>query len=239
MPLDEKKAADVAAPVETGEQFQRMSPRDKAVTTACWILLLGVVAIHLALFIQGQLNKISFGTFIAVELAVLGYLLKVFVQYTHAPTLYLIIIFKLAKGALFLTLAIVVYVLSNNNLPVEFQKLMDFLRVHPGNRFFQMLAAKVANITEIQMIHAAIGTCIYSLFSLVEGTGLAFRITWAGWLSIGESVFFIPLECRELLKNFSWYMLGVMLCNVVIVWYLYVNKERLFHHHHPHKAAAK
>jgi uncharacterized membrane protein (DUF2068 family) len=235
MPLDEKKPIDAVAPVETEEQFERMTKRDKAVTTACWILLLGIVAIHLTLFIQGNLNRISFGAFVVAELVILGYLLKVFVQYTHAPTLYLIIIFKLAKGALFLTLAIVVYVLSDNNLPVEFEKVMEFLRVHPGNRFFQMLAAKVANITEIQMIHAAIGTCIYSLFSLVEGTGLAFRITWAGWLSIGESTFFIPLECRELLKNFSWYMLAVMLCNVVIVWYLYQNRERLFQHHHHHR----
>jgi uncharacterized membrane protein (DUF2068 family) len=149
-----------------------------------------------------------------------------------APTLYLIVAFKILKGALFLTLAIVVYVLSDNNLPVEFQRLMDFLRIHPGNRFFQMLAAKVANITELQMIHAAIGTCVYSLFSLVEGIGLSFRATWAGWLSIGESAFFIPIECRELLKNFSWYLFAVTLCNILMVWYLFQNRERLFHHHH-------
>jgi uncharacterized membrane protein (DUF2068 family) len=158
----------------------------------------------------------------------------------RAPTLYLIIVFKLLKGLSFLTLAIVVYALSDNNLPVEFKKLMEFLRVHPGNRFFQMLTEKVANITEVQMVHAAIGTCIYSLFSLVEGTGMAFRAGWAGWMAIGESAFFIPLECRELLKSFSWYMLAVMLCNVVIVWYLYEYKDRLFHHHHHHhKPAAK
>src|SRR5882757_5964187 len=82
----------------------------------------------------------------------------------RAPTLYLIIIFKLLKGALFTTMAIVVYCLSDNNLPQEFQHLMDLLRIHPGNRFWQMLAEKVANVTEIQMLHAAIGTLIYSLF---------------------------------------------------------------------------
>jgi uncharacterized membrane protein (DUF2068 family) len=157
----------------------------------------------------------------------------------RAFTLYAIIVFKLLKGSLFMTSAIVIYALSDNNLPVEFQKLMEFLRIHPGNRFFQMLAAKVGNITEIQMVHAAIGTCIYSMFSLVEGTGMAFRAGWAGWMAIGESAFFIPLECRELLKNFSWYMLAVMLCNVVIVWYLYKYKDILFHHHHPHKHVSK
>ncbi|MDB6059554.1 MAG: conserved rane protein of unknown function [Verrucomicrobiales bacterium] len=152
----------------------------------------------------------------------------------RAITLYLIIIFKIIKGSLFLTLSIVVYALSDNNLPVEFQRLMEFLRIHPGNRFFQMLAEKVGNITETQMVHAAVGTCIYSMFSLIEGTGMAFRAGWAGWMAIGESAFFIPLECRELLKHFSWYMFAVMLCNVVIVWYLFKYKDILFHHHHHH-----
>lgn len=152
----------------------------------------------------------------------------------RAPTLYAIAVFKLLKGLSFVALAVVIYKLSDNDLPADFKRLMDFLRIHPANRFFQMLAAKVANITEVQMIHAAIGTCAYSLFSLVEGVGLSFRVSWAGWMTIGESAFFIPLECRELLKSFSWSMLAVMLCNVVILWYLFQNRNRLFHHHHHH-----
>ena len=42
----------------------------------------------------------------------------------RAFTLYAIIAFKLLKGSLFLTLAITVYVLSDNNLPEEFKRLM-------------------------------------------------------------------------------------------------------------------
>jgi uncharacterized membrane protein (DUF2068 family) len=157
----------------------------------------------------------------------------------RAPTLYAIAVFKLLKGLSFLALAVVVYNLSDNDLPADFQKLMEFMRIHPANRFFQMLAARVANITEVQMIHAAIGTCCYSLFSLVEGVGLSFRVSWAGWMTIGESAFFIPLECREILKNFTWSMMAVMLCNVAILWYLYQNKERLFHHHHHHHKSVR
>jgi len=36
-------------------------------------------------------------------------------------------------------------------------------------------------------------TLVYSLFSLVEGIGLI-SVSWAGWLAIGESAFFIPIE---------------------------------------------
>jgi uncharacterized membrane protein (DUF2068 family) len=80
----------------------------------------------------------------------------------------------------------------------------------------------------------ATGTLLYSLFSLVEGIGLMFRAPWAGWLAIGESAFFIPIEVRELVHrpHFSWVVFSVLVINVIIVWYLLQNRKRLFHHHH-------
>ena len=152
----------------------------------------------------------------------------------RAPTLYGIIGFKLLKGALFLTLAITAYTLSDNNLPADFQKLMEFLRVHPANKFFIHLAERVGRLTETNLLWTAAGTLVYSMFSLVEGVGLIFRVSWAGWLAIGESAFFVPIEIYELTRRgkFNWYLLVVLVINVIIVWYLFVNRHRLFRHHH-------
>jgi len=152
----------------------------------------------------------------------------------RAPTLYGIIVFKLLKGALFLTLAITVYTLSDNDLPREFARLMRWLKVHPGNQFFSMLATRVGQLTEANMLWAAAGTFFYSLFSLVEGVGLIFRVSWAGWLAIGESVFFIPIELYDLLRNFSWTIFGVLAINIIIAVYLLRNRDRLFRHHRHH-----
>ena len=155
-----------------------------------------------------------------------------------APTLYGIIIFKLVKGSLFLGAAFALYCLSDNNLPDEFQRLMDWLRVHPGNQFFQNLAVKVGHLSEVKVLWAAFGTLVYSLFSLVEGIGMIFRITWAGWLAIGESAFFIPIEIYELMRpgKFSWWLAAILVINIIIVWYLFRNRDRLFRHH-PHPPA--
>src|SRR5580765_6461730 len=112
----------------------------------------------------------------------------------HAPTFYGIIVFKLVKGMAFLALAIVLYCLSDNNLPQEYrdflnepvvQSILHVLRVHPGNKFFTHLAEQVGQLTEANVLWAAAGTCFYSLFSLVEGTGMIFRVSWAGWMAIG------------------------------------------------------
>ena len=151
----------------------------------------------------------------------------------RAPTLYAIIAFKLLKGALFIALAFVAYTLSDNNLPQEFQKLLHFLQVTPANKFFAHLAERVGHLTENDLLWTALGTVIYSCFSLVEGVGMIFRQGWAGWLAIGEAAFFIPIEVYELTKKdrFSWGLFVVLILNILIVWYLLKNRHQLFKHH--------
>lgn len=154
----------------------------------------------------------------------------------RAPTLYAIAAIKLIKGALLLLLALGVYSLSDNNLPEEFRGLLRFLHLDPEQKFFADLATRIGKITPANIYWVAAGTAFYSLFSLVEGVGLTFRITWAAWMAIGESGFFIPIEVYELVKGFSLTVFIILAVNIVIVWYLLQNRRRLFHHHH-HPAA--
>jgi uncharacterized membrane protein (DUF2068 family) len=149
----------------------------------------------------------------------------------RAPTLYAIIAMKLLKGLLFVILAFVAYTLSDNDLPYEYRRLLHFLRVNPESKFFSDLAVQVGKLTEVKVLHVAAGTLLYSLFSLVEGVGLMFRVSWAGWLAIGESAFFIPIEVYELVHRFSNTVLVILVLNVIIVCYLFKNRERLFSRH--------
>ena len=147
----------------------------------------------------------------------------------RAPTLYAIIVIKLLKGLLFLSLAFVAYTLSDNDLPAEYHNLLHVLRLNPERKFWADLAVQVGKLTEQRVLWTAAGTLVYSLFSLVEGVGLMFRINWVGWLTIGESAFFIPIEIFELVHKPSVMVLIILLINILIVWYLYANRERLFH----------
>ncbi len=153
----------------------------------------------------------------------------------RAPTLYVIIAVKLLKGASFIALSCALYALSDNDLPDELKRLLVFLHLNPERRFWSDLATQVAKLTEPSMVRLAIGTFIYSLFSLVEGTGMLLRAGWAGWLAIGESAFFIPIEIWDLVHNgFNWTVLSILAFNIFLVWYLFENRQRLFHHHHFH-----
>ncbi len=105
------------------------------------------------------------------------------------------------------------------------------MHLDPERKFFASLGDRLQSVTPGNLRWLATGTLLYSLFSLVEGIGLIFRVSWAGWLAIGESAFFVPIEAYELVRNFNMTVLCVLALNVLIVWYLYQNRARLFRHH--------
>ena len=152
----------------------------------------------------------------------------------RAPTLYFIIGVKLVKGTALVALAVVLFKLADNDLPAELRALLEFLKIDPENKFCAALAEQIGRLSEANVIWTGVGTVIYSLFSWVEGIGLIFRASWAGWLAIGESAFFIPIEVLDLLHNFSGVVLVILGLNILIVWYLFVNRHQLFRHHHHH-----
>jgi uncharacterized membrane protein (DUF2068 family) len=162
----------------------------------------------------------------------------------RALALYVIIFFKLIKGILFVGFGLVLYFQATKDLPTEWddflkqpmvEHIFERLRIHPENKFFQHIAEQIADVTSTQIRVWAVGTMLFSLFPLVEGIGMLFRAGWAGWLAIGESAFFVPIEIYKLAEKFSLYLLLVMIVNVLIVCYLYANRETFFHHHH-HRA---
>ena len=150
----------------------------------------------------------------------------------RAPTLYFIIACKLIKGVLSLLLALGVYKMTGAGLSDLFDRFVHWVHLDPENRFLSEIGDKLDTVTPANVRWVATGTLLYSLFSLVEGFGLIFRVPWAGWLAIGESAFFIPIEVRELVVRPHGFVFGVLAFNVLIVWYLYANRSWLFRHHH-------
>lgn len=153
----------------------------------------------------------------------------------RAPTLYFIVGFKLLKATGALLLARGVHrQLTDNNLPEEFQKLLLFLHLDPEKKFFTDLADRIADITPENLKWIVAGSVIYAGFMFLQAVGLAFHIGWIVWLVIGESAFFVPVEVYELVHRPNWIKFTILAVNVMIVWYLYVNRARLINHHHHH-----
>jgi uncharacterized membrane protein (DUF2068 family) len=165
----------------------------------------------------------------------------------RVPTLYFIVGIKLVKGITALLVAVGAINLTDNNLPEDFRRLLEFLHIDPEKRFFLDLADRIGDITPSNLRWLAAGSTVYALFMLVQAFGLAFRVSWAVWLVIGESAFFIPIEVFELIRkrvpnaeNHSHLFAHpkaavacILAVNVAIVWYLFKNRSRIIRHHHP------
>lgn len=161
----------------------------------------------------------------------------------RAPTLYAIVVFKFVKGTAALLLAFGIYHVSDNNLSNEFRRLLEFLHIDPEKKFFLDIADRLNEITPANL-HWVTGVSIaYGLFMLLQGVGLACRVSWAVWLVIAESAFFIPIEILDLIHHHvsganrhlpKYGVALVLLANVIIVWYLFRNRERIIKHHQDH-----
>jgi uncharacterized membrane protein (DUF2068 family) len=149
-----------------------------------------------------------------------------------APTLYAIIAIKLVKGVLLMLLAAGVYTLADNDLMHDYRAFLHWMHVDPERKFFSDVASKIKDITPANIYWVASGTAFYAVFCLVEAIGLSFRVSWAGYLAIGESAFFIPIEIFELMHRSSLTVLAILVVNIIIVWYLFANRGRLFRHHY-------
>jgi uncharacterized membrane protein (DUF2068 family) len=152
----------------------------------------------------------------------------------RAPTLYLIVAIKLLKGALLLVAAGVFFSLVGMDLQQQFNRLLMDANIDPEGKLFGDIGRWLQTVTPEHLQIFATGTVLYSAFSLVEGAGLWLRASWAGWMAIGESSFFIPIEIYELIERYSTTLLVILILNIWIVWYLYTNRHRLFRHHHHH-----
>jgi uncharacterized membrane protein (DUF2068 family) len=163
----------------------------------------------------------------------------------RAPMLYFIVAIKWVKGVALLLLALGVLSLANKDLSDVFDQFLRWVHLDPERSFFQGIGDWLDTITPTNIRVVASGTFLCGWFLLVEGFGLAFRAKWAIWLAIGESAFFIPIEIFELVHHrpewtgpmrpmFAHPKIGlaiVLALNVLIVWYLLKNRERLFRHH--------
>ena len=165
----------------------------------------------------------------------------------RAPTVYFIAVVKLVKGLAALLLALGAYSLNDNNLPEDFRRVLEFLHLDPEKKFFLEIADRIGDITASNLKWVGTLSVLYGLFMLLQAVGLAFRVSWAVWLVILESGFFIPIEVFELVRKrvpgadhphlLAHPKLGVLvvlLINVAIFWYLVQNRGRIIKHYHHH-----
>lgn len=142
------------------------------------------------------------------------------------PWIFLIGLFKLAKGLSLLIVGFGLLKLLHRDVASVTEHWIEVLRVDPDNRFIHRVLLKVFNVTPKQLKELSVGTFVYAAIFLTEGTGLLARKHWAEYMTLISTGLFIPLEVWEIHRRFTMLKLGVTVVNVLIVWYLAVRVRR-------------
>jgi uncharacterized membrane protein (DUF2068 family) len=135
-------------------------------------------------------------------------------------TLFLIALFKLAKGMLLLVVGFGALRLLHRDVAVTVSHWVDILRVDPDNRHIHRLLTHVLAVTPAQLKATSAGTFFYAALLLTEGTGLLLRKPWAEYFTIITTAALIPLEIYELVHRLTAAKIVILALHVAIVIYL-------------------
>jgi uncharacterized membrane protein (DUF2068 family) len=138
----------------------------------------------------------------------------------RSVTLFLIALFKLAKGILLLIVGIGAHRLLHRDVAETIAHWVDILRVDPDNRYIHRLLTHLLAVTPAQLKAASVGTFIYAALLLTEGMGLLLRKRWAEYFTIITTAGLIPLEIYEIVHRMTIAKFVILAINVAIVVYL-------------------
>jgi len=132
----------------------------------------------------------------------------------------LIAAFKLLKGLALLALGIGALKLLHKDVEAIIVHWISVFQVDPHSHYLQLLLEKLSILDDRRLKELSAGTFIYSAIFLTEGAGLAFRKSWAEYLTIITTASLLPLEVYELAKHASIGKVLALVINLAVVIYL-------------------
>jgi uncharacterized membrane protein (DUF2068 family) len=88
------------------------------------------------------------------------------------------------------------------------------------------LIAKLGLMNDRKLEELSFGSFFYAALLLTEGVGLWLKRRWAEYFTIITTCSLIPLELYEIGKRVTITRLVLLLLNVAIVWYLFVQLRK-------------
>jgi len=138
----------------------------------------------------------------------------------------LIAVFKLAKGLILVAVGLGAIKLLHKDVSELAANWVAAMRVDPDNRLIHGLIAKLGLMNDRKLEELSIGSFFYSALLLTEGIGLWLKRRWAEYFTIITTCSLIPLELYEIVNRVTITRVVLLLLNVAIVWYLFVQLRK-------------
>lgn len=132
----------------------------------------------------------------------------------------------MVKDLLLLFLGLGLLKLVHAEIATLFSLLIEALHVNADSRLIHTLVLKVDALQPHTVLLAGLVSLRYAGMLLVEGIGLWLELTWAAYLTVVSTSLLLPFELYEVIEQVSMLRVGVLLLNLVIVFYLVSQLKR-------------
>ncbi|MEI6691834.1 MAG: DUF2127 domain-containing protein [Chlorobium sp.] len=129
-------------------------------------------------------------------------------------------IFEACKGVLGFAAGLLIFFMLQQNISGFSTELVTRLHLNPTGTFSRILQQSAGYLTESRIHFIAFLLLLYSLMRFVEAYGLWFARRWAEWFALVSGCVYLPFELFELAKGFSWFKIGLVVVNLILVLYM-------------------
>jgi len=147
--------------------------------------------------------------------------------HSHQTGLAVIALFKVVKGLLLLLVGLGLLELMHAEIATLFSLLIEALHLNTDSRIIHALVLKVDALQPHTVLVAGLVSLGYAGMLLLECIGLWLERSWAAYLTVISTSLLLPFELYEVIDRVSILRVGVLMLNLVIVFYLVV---QLKHH---------
>lgn len=127
---------------------------------------------------------------------------------------------KLAKGVALAGVAFGLFSIVHRDLDQLAQQFIDFMRISPENHYARLLLEKAGVIEPHAILQAGIATAFYAAILLSEGIGLWIGASWAEYVVVVTTGFFVPEEILSMVHNPSPAKALMIAANAAILGYV-------------------
>jgi uncharacterized membrane protein (DUF2068 family) len=124
------------------------------------------------------------------------------------------------RAIVLLAVGVVLVTHPHANWASEISRLAQHLGLDPKGNWIQKVIDKVSKISASQDVVFGVAAIAYAILEGAEAYGLWTRRRWGEWLTVvATSLLFIP-EVWELTKSATFFKLGALFVNILVVAYL-------------------
>jgi uncharacterized membrane protein (DUF2068 family) len=129
-------------------------------------------------------------------------------------------LFEACKGLLVLLAGFTAFSFLHQNVQFAAEQLLAHAHLNPAKRIPRIFMEAATHLTDRRLHFLAFMALLYSSMRFIEAYGLWFARRWAEWFALLSGGVYLPIELYELTKGFAWLKIGLVLINLIVVFYM-------------------